>query len=164
MRADAYERLVKAREKSRPRSMLSLGVHACPSPSMHMGLAPGGKMRQQIHEDPFRLEDWDLEHSSRCFVHIANSMVWESVTGSRPPSPPPTAAAYTRAGLPWFDYYDEKAAALAGSKALSKLRSVREMGEKKGGSPLPENEGVVAERVVRLRAALAEDQVREGEF
>jgi hypothetical protein len=48
-----------------------------------MGLAPGGRMRQNIEKDPYQPDDWDLEHSSRFFVHITNSMVWHggAVTG-----------------------------------------------------------------------------------
>lgn len=30
-----------------------------------MGLAPGGKMKQEIFKDPFALEDWDLNQRSR---------------------------------------------------------------------------------------------------
>ena len=49
-----------------------------------MGLAPGGRMRQEIYKDPFRLSDWDMNQKSRCFVHLANSLVWRSITGDAP--------------------------------------------------------------------------------
>src|SRR4051794_11980884 len=39
-----------------------------------MGLAPGGRMKQEIYTDPFGLDDWDQTQRSRCFVHIANSL------------------------------------------------------------------------------------------
>ncbi len=87
--------------------------------SFDMGLAPGGRMRQEIYDDPYDLFDWDTSHTSRCFVHIANSLVWRSVTGDRPPTAPPTAADYSRRGLPWFDYYDDRGAAVRGSGVLS---------------------------------------------
>jgi hypothetical protein len=57
-------------------------------------------MEQEIYADPFDFEDWDRSISSRCFVHIANSLVWRAITGQAPPTEPPTAAAYTAAGLP----------------------------------------------------------------
>ncbi len=128
-----------------------------------MGLAPGGRMRQEIYEDHFGIEDWDREQSSRCFVHIANSLVWGAITGELPPTVPPTAMEYTEAGLPWFEYYDE-AAALAGAESLSELKSISTLAVEKGDVPLPENQAVTPETVVKLRRGLARNQVREGAF
>lgn len=142
---------------------VSMTLGAAP-PGPDMGLAPGGRMRQEIYHDPFSFGDWSTDVSSRCFVHIANSLVWSSITGAQPPTTPPTAAEYSRAGLPWFDYYDESATPLEGSSTLSALKSVAASGREKGDVPLPENETVRGERVVRLRRGLAAGQVREGEF
>lgn len=47
------------------------------------------------------------------------------VTGEEPPSPVDRAA-YTRAGLPWFDCYDESGADLAPSEALTGVKPVGE--------------------------------------
>ncbi|ASV73260.1 putative integral membrane protein [Thermogutta terrifontis] len=129
-----------------------------------MGLAPGGRMRQMIYEDPYELDDWDQEHFSRCFVHIANSLVWRSITGEAPPTVPPTAKEYTDAGLPWFDYYDETLNAVEGSSTLQGLKSVLTLGKEKKDVPLPENCPVTPEIVIRLRRGLTKDQVREGAF
>jgi len=129
-----------------------------------MGLAPGGKMRQKIYPDPFDLDDYDTEHASRCFVHIANSMVWRAITGSPPPTEPPTADDYTRRGLPWFDLYDEDLAALDGAPPLAGLKSVKEMGDKKGEQPLPDNTTVDPTNIKTIRRHLKPDQVREGSF
>jgi hypothetical protein len=129
-----------------------------------MGLAPGGRMRQEIYEDPFDFADWDLENKSRCFVHFVNSMTWRAITGENPPMVPLTSKEYTEAGLPWFDYYDEKAGAIQGSEKLGQLKSVKEMGQEKGDKPLPENESVTPEHVIMLRRNLKPDQVREGDF
>jgi hypothetical protein len=71
-----------------------------------MGLAAGGRMRQQIYEDPFELDDWDMGQKSRCFVHLANSFVWRSITDSNPPTVPFTVDEYSRHNLPWFEYYN----------------------------------------------------------
>jgi hypothetical protein len=131
---------------------------------MEMGLAPGGLMRQQIYRDRFDPDDWDLSHRGRCFVHIANSLVWRAITGGNPPTPPPTAKQYTRAGLPWFEYYSESQKPLDGSALLGGLESVAAMGQRKGDVPLPENESTDPGLVVKLRAGLTKDQVREGTF
>ena len=129
-----------------------------------MGLAPGGRMRQEIYDDPYALDDWDLGQKSRCFVHIANSLVWHSITGELPPTAPPTAKEYTDAGLPWFDYYNESATAVSGSSILEKIKSIYNLGKEKGDVPLPENEPVETNVVVKLRSGLKKDEVREGIF
>lgn len=123
----------------------------CECESSAMGLAPGGQMRQVIYDDPFNPEDWELAHSSRCFVHICNSLVWQSNTGVQPPYPPPTAASYTEEGLPWFDYYSETPG-VDGSSTLGGLKSVKEMGQEKGDNPLPENQSVKPGNVKTLSA------------
>ena len=129
-----------------------------------MGLAPGGTMEQEIYDDPHQFSDWNLQQRSRCFVHLANALVWRAITGADPPTTPLTAAEYTRAGLPWFDYYADKLPVLAGGSRLGGLRSVKQMGEDKHDMPLPENESVDPALVVKLRAGLRKDEVREGRF
>ncbi|NLF19618.1 MAG: hypothetical protein GX595_20500, partial [Lentisphaerae bacterium] len=119
-----------------------------------MGLAPGGRMRQEIYEDPYGLSDWDTAAGSRCFVHTANSFAWRRITGRRPPTKPITARQYTKAGLPWFDYYSEKSRAVEGSGLLAGLKSVVQMGKARRESPLPENQSVNVGRVIALRTGL----------
>ncbi|MDY6792647.1 MAG: hypothetical protein SWH54_15405 [Thermodesulfobacteriota bacterium] len=135
-----------------------------PMASGEMGLAPGGRMRQEIYDDPFDLNDWDMDHKSRCFVHIANSLIWRTITGETPPTVPFTSKEYTKFGLPWFDYYSDNSTAIPGAEKLNGLTSVAEMGKKKGDVPLPENESVTPEHIVKLRGGLKKDQVREGRF
>ena len=127
-----------------------------------MGYAPGGRMRQKILKDPFDLYDWELDEKSRCFVHIANSLVWKAITGEAPPTVPFTAKEYTQHGLPWFKSYSDDSAVLKGSSKLSTLKSVFAMGKRKGDVPLPENESVHVENIIKLRKGLREGQVREG--
>jgi hypothetical protein len=165
MKREVFERRFPKYKKSRRRaagpvfmSELSMSAPA------GMGLAPGGRMKQEICEDPFKFDDWDTDHPSRCFVHITNSLVWQAITGEQPPTTPPTAKQYNRAGLPWFDYYDDSAKALKGAEILKELKSVVEMGKQKGDVPLPENESVEADRVIQLRRALSKNQVREGHW
>ena len=128
--------------------------------SFDMGLAPGGKMHQEIYEDPYDFDDWDQNTSSRCFVHIANSLMWRAITGDNPPTVPFTAKEYTENGLPWFEYYDDNSASIDGSAVLSKLKSIIQKGNDKGENPLPENTSVNPENVKKI----SKDQVREGHF
>lgn len=121
-------------------------------------------MKQDIYEDAHKFENWDRLTSSRCFVHLANSMMWRAVTGEAPPTEPPTAQRYSQAGLPWFDFYNADADALEGSEILADLKSVIRMGYEKGEYPVPENGPAVPRRLIRLRRGLARHQVREGSF
>ena len=117
-----------------------------------MGLAPGGRMRQEVYDDPYGLDAWDRKHSRRCFVTIANSAQWMAITGERPPTVSPSALEYTEAGLPWFEWYGGDVTAIDGARKLKKLASIAKLGKKKGEQPLPENESVKVAQVVGLSA------------
>lgn len=127
-----------------------------------MGLAPGGRMVQEIYDDPHAFDVWNTRAGARCFVHIANSLAWRSVTGEEPPTTPLTAREYGDAGMPWFDYYGGDRTALDGAETLAGLTSVKALGDEKGEQPLPENESVPAPVVVPLHGDAR--PVREGEF
>ena len=138
MRREYYEAL---RERSlvhmasagaRSRSLLCRAAE----PERAMGLAAGGRMRQQIYADPHGLDTWDQSISSRCFVTLVDAVQWREITGVAPPTRPPTAADYTKAGLPWFDYYAADLETLSGAPALALVKSVAEMASEKGDQVL----------------------------
>jgi hypothetical protein len=165
MRPEVFEkRFPKTWLPAAGKSLASDAICFCCAEPEPMGLAPGGRMRQEIYEDPFSIHDWDTEHGSRCFIHLVNSATWLALTGERPPTKAPTARDYTRAGLPWFDYLDSELKALQGSAALAGLKSVKEKGEEMRAAPLPENQSVSVTNVVNLRAGLRKGQVREADF
>ena len=85
-------------------------------------------MRQQIYADPYGIDAWDQGVSSRVFVTLVDAAQWQGITGKASPLRPPTADDYTKAGLPWFDYY-WGSPTLAGAPALSGLKSVNEMSQ-----------------------------------
>jgi hypothetical protein len=160
IKAEVWERL--KRERSRHDELTRshfLGVSLAAS---EMGLAPGGRMRQDIYDDGHAFSDWDQGHRGRCFVHLANSMVWRAVTGEAPPTTPLTPKEYAQRRIPWFEYYAERSDAVDGSKRLAELESVAERGARRGDAPLPENESVTPGRVLELRRGMVEGQVREG--
>lgn len=163
MRTEAFEKRFPVREMMHQLSDM-LFCRLTSAESGRMGLAPGGRMRQEIYTDPYSIGDWDTEHTSRCFVHLVNSATWQAVTGQKPPTQPPTAKQYTALGFPWFDYYDSEMKALAGSKTLAAVKSVKEKGKQKRTEPLPENESVSVTNIVNLRARLKPHQVREADF
>ena len=130
--------------------------------SEEMGPAPGGIMRQKINADNFDFSEWERKISSRCFVHLANSRQWKTITGKLPPENHPSARDYSEHGLPWFEYYsDDKP--LPGSRVLNGLKSVFETGKSKRQNPLPENESADPKNLLVLGKKDRPDQVREGE-
>ena len=164
MKREVYERrFPKPTHRAAEMNFMEEGprymIRDCASPDM--GLAPGGRMKQEIYKDRYKLSDWDMTDTSRCFVHITNSMVWQSITGKQPPEPPPTSSVYNEAGLPWFDWYDDKSPALPGSGVLGGMKSIVELGKEKGDVPLPENQSVKPGNVVGLHPSLAPGQVSE---
>ncbi|MFE4669868.1 hypothetical protein ACFRI7_34585 [Streptomyces sp. NPDC056716] len=89
-----------------------------------MGLGVGGSMRQEVYRDDRPLSDWAEEASGRVFVHLVTPPEWRRITGEAPPPSPVDRAAYTRAGLPWFDYYDDQGEDLAPTAPLTEVKPV----------------------------------------
>ena len=164
MKAEAYQELYEREQRvfSVALDMGSVAMAAPPEPDM--GLAPGGRMKQEIFDDPHAFDVWDTRASARCFVHITNSLAWRAVTGEEPPTTPLTSREYQDAGLPWFDFYGGDRKALEGAKELAGLKTVKEIGEEKGEQPLPENESVEDPVVITLSGEGEGRPVREGGF
>ena len=119
MKADRYRQLFEVR------GFAEEGVSfQCASQSAALSLAPGGRMRQRVVDDPYGLDAWDQRHASRCFITILNAQQWLNVAGSQPPCTPPMAKDYSDAGLPWFDLYGSDAQAIPGSATLASVKSV----------------------------------------
>ena len=93
-------------------------------------------MKQQIYSDPHGLGAWDQSVSSRCFVTLVDAVQWRGITGEAPSTRPPTAADYTKVGLPWFDYYASDLETLGGAQPLAVVKSVGEMATEKGDQVL----------------------------
>jgi len=71
-----------------------------------MAVAAGGKIRQVIHADE-KCEDWRSERTTVFNVQVLKPAVYQSVTGSSPPSKPMTAEEYKRHRYPFFKVYEE---------------------------------------------------------
>ncbi len=160
MKADRYEELIAPPKPVQD----TLELSDCLDPDLCMvsgsiGLAPGGRMKQDIYDDHYGLDAWDQRQASRCFVTIVNSVQWMAVTGEMPPTSPPNAKQYTEAGLPWFDYYGGDAEVISGAEKLSGTKSVAQIAGEKGDE-LSGNQTVKVKNVVRVRGRRA-NQVRE---
>jgi hypothetical protein len=71
-----------------------------------MTIAAGGKIRQVIRPD-YQGDEWLADRTTVFNVQILNSVVYQSVTGSAPPSQPMDAQTYKQHGFPFFDIYEE---------------------------------------------------------
>ncbi|MFB8247078.1 hypothetical protein ACFC5X_18805 [Streptomyces sp. NPDC055952] len=107
-----------------PGAAPAAGAPAGPPRAAAMGLGVGGSMRQEVYRDERPLSDWAKRPAGRVFVHLVTPPEWRRITGEAAPPSPVDRAAYTRAGLPWFDYYDEDAQDLAPSDTLQGVKPV----------------------------------------
>lgn len=136
------------RQREDEMSRMLCSVMACEGAPM--GLAPGGRMRQHIYDDPFGLDAWDQEATQRVFLHLCHGKDWYDLTGELPKHMPPSAETYTNAGLPWFDHLRADLDALKGSETLAALKSVAALKEE-AGSPEPETDilGALAMKMIQ---------------
>ena len=124
-----------------------------------MGLAPGGRMAQQVLADAYGLDAWDKSAHDRCFVHLSNSLAWKAITGKDAPTIPLSAADYSKHGFPWFTTYSEQPTS-HGSTATKNLKSVVQMAAQ-GGQPIVlENESTNPNHVVNIPP----NTVRDGRW
>ena len=134
------------------------GVEICYAPSMmrccesqadmDMGLAAGGRMKQEIYEDAHDPSDYLACDANRCFVHLCNASQWELTTGQAPPNIPPTSEDYSNHGFPWFDYYDEKQVALSETSKLAGIKSLKQLEEELEKKILPDTPDEAKPKVV----------------
>ncbi|TQE29883.1 hypothetical protein [Streptomyces ipomoeae] len=89
-----------------------------------MGLGVGGSMRQEVYQDHWPRGSWAEQPAGRIFVHLVTPPEWRRITGEAPPPSPVDRAAYTKAGLPWFDYYDQDAQDIAPTDTLGSVKPV----------------------------------------
>jgi hypothetical protein len=109
------------------RAMGDVMYCCCEPSSSEMGLGAGGRMRQKIYPDQHGLDTWDLANFSQLQVHIANSRMFQEITGRKPPETPVSCRDYIRAGLPWFDLYDEDQGDVPAPARLRKIKSVKDL-------------------------------------
>ena len=147
LKAAKWKSILEERRKEVERSKRAMASMACSydmASTEHceigeMGIAAGGRMHQKIYEDRHTPEDWDITTTSRCWIHICNSESWEQITEEKPPHPPYATEDYTKAGLPWFEYYSE-GPELKGSQILNEVRTVSEFPKHETTSPFPKDD------------------------
>lgn len=93
-----------------------------------MGLAQGGRMKQEVYADPHGIDTWDQTKAERIFIHIVNAELWEKITGEKCPPSPISASEYNG---PWFDYNSGEEA-LQGSGTLANVKPVSQKDKEHG--------------------------------
>ncbi len=145
MKIEVRPMTASAWEKHKPEysgaelGMLEEGLVACAG-SPEMGFAAGGRMRQEIYEDEYDSADWSDEVAA-INIWVCNSLAWRAITKEMPPTKPPEPNDYRSAGLPWFDYFDDRKT-IMGSQNLAALKSYKKGNESVNFSP---------EKIVEIR-------------
>lgn len=177
-----------AREKYEEKTKMAKALPAAPipelrlfmaqkrSPSQHildkieMGIAAGGSIQQQILVDPLGADTWDQNTVTPIFIHIVNSVAFESITGEKAPPTPITSYSYKKRGLPWYSHYDENTPTVVAAKALRNIKRIFQIDQARGIQAAEPNESIqidpyqlkqihiptVTEHLMRLRADAAE--------
>ena len=91
-----------------------------------MALGAGGRMRQKIYPDPYGRDAWDPGDAGRVEIRLLNGRRWRELVGEEPPPTPIDADAYIKAGLPWFELYDER----EGTVVPDERRRIKTIGER----------------------------------
>lgn len=94
--------------------------------SWAMGLAPGGKLTQQIYKDE------DVHRPKHCptaliSVQLLNAVAYEAITGIVCAPTHIRVKDYVDAKLPWFDTYDSSSRSTASGRGFEKIQSVSEI-------------------------------------
>lgn len=129
-----------------------------------MGIAAGGKMKQDIYPDPHGVDTWDRENFGRAYVHIVNSLMYREITGKEPPPTPVTARTYAQYGLPWFDLYQEGLGDISPSEALAKVKSIKEIDKKKGFAPQQDDDSIDIPKEKVIKISKGPVTVKDGDW
>lgn len=120
LKAEVYEKIQRKRELSRGMmysygGLESMSIQASSysatksaTRSLNMGMGMGGEMVQEIHKAKFTKDDFDLNSSARCFIHMTHGSEWKNLTGKNPTTQPFTFDEYKRYGLPYWGTIFEK--------------------------------------------------------
>tara|TARA_R110001583_G_C5670239_1_gene410774 strand:- start:11771 stop:12763 length:993 start_codon:yes stop_codon:yes gene_type:complete len=160
MKAEVYkEHFERPRDQDFECLDMPMFCRSAPDSAAEMGIAPGGRIKQEIYDDEYGLEAWDLSAGTRCFLHTVNSEHWEALTGLAMPDRPITAKRYKEAGIPWFEYYAEDKKPLPGSKLLKSLKSLGQKSEP--ATAVEIGEPITLEPIIALSL---QGRVSDGEF
>lgn len=94
---------------------------------LEMGFAAGGRIEQRLYADPYGFASWRPTPGADLVLYVVNSEAYERITGRPPPPSPISAEDYTRAGLPWFEIYEEDRSPLATEDWLHRIKTLSQV-------------------------------------
>jgi hypothetical protein len=91
-----------------------------------MAVAAGGLIKQEIFRDPDQppYSRWDVASKRMFNIQILNSVAFKSITGLQTPPTPISVQTYKQQGIPFFQYYEEKAMREEVTTIRDKVQSV----------------------------------------
>ncbi len=127
-----------------------------------MGIAAGGRIKQQILEDNYGAESWDEAIFRDVVIHIVNSEAYQRITDLPAPPCPITAAHYARHKIPWYSDYEEKARAVAPAGVFKRIFSIGQIDKKRGvANDEPSSKRQIhPDEIVRIRTPSVEERFR----
>ncbi|MED5801230.1 hypothetical protein VX037_09360 [Gordonia sp. Z-3] len=149
LKGETWDRRRAARQ-ARQRTVADCGETMAPmaapdgaiaAPGSAMGMGAGGSITQSVAVPIEPKENWAIGAHAHATLRIINSMQWQTLTGSPPHHAPPTITDYRRHGYPWFEWYEwyDDSLARHGSSKFADLDTVKQVGDKHGEQPLPDN-------------------------
>jgi tetratricopeptide (TPR) repeat protein len=130
----------------------SLAASAASSTPREMGIAAGGRIKQQVLADSYGFESWDELAFREVPIHIVNSEVYQQITGRPAPPSPITADQYAQHNIPWYSDYDEYARSVSPVGIFKRILSVGKIEKKRGSDSagIP-SQPVEDSQIVRIR-------------
>ena len=103
---------------------------------LEMGFAAGGRIAQRIYADPYGADSWQSVPLADLILYVVNSEAYEQITGQPCHPTPVSPEDYTKAGLPWFEIYDEARSPLATANWLHRIKTLSEVDPAAATGPL----------------------------
>lgn len=103
-----------------------------PIDDTEMGIAAGGRITQNIVEDEYGIEAWDIKTRAVLTIHIVNSEHFQRITGLPAPQTPITREAYDKQKIPWFSAYNEQKPGISPAKAFECVKGIASLDKLRG--------------------------------
>lgn len=103
-----------------------------PQAGHDLGVAAGGRIKQNICKDFHKAEKWIRDLTFTIPVHMLTPQMFEKATGTEAPTCPIDAQAYANAGLPFFSLFEKTPSNISGAKSFASVKSVNEVEAARG--------------------------------
>ena len=131
------------------------------SQPVEMGIGAGGRIKQQIIEDPYGVESWDETAFREVPIHIVNSAVYKQITGLEPPPSPITLAHYQACRIPWYSDYKEETPIASPAGIFKRVLSIGQIERSRGMKEVTEplHREIRPEEILRIRTQTLQERV-----